>query len=209
MKKILSFILILAIVFSFAACGKSENNTAKEFTRGTVSGNRYENEFLGLGIELGESWVFYTDEQIATLYGLTTDFLEEDFGEYLKNATIIYDMQAADTESNNNVGINFEKLTELGEVQTTNMETFVSSLMPTLANSLESVGCTDVSFELVEYDIDGKTFYGGKTKADLQGFELYQALICVKCEGYVSNITITSVGEDRIDSILDGFFVVK
>lgn len=208
MKKILSMLLILAVLMSFAACSDGDT-VKKEFARGIISDNRYENEFLGLGLTLGESWVFYSDEQIATLYGLNEDFLQEDFGEYLKNATIIYDMQAANTAANDNIGINFEKLTALGETQTADMESFVSSLLPTVANSLESVGCTDVSFEPMTFVIGGKTFYGGKTKALLQGFEMYQVLICIKCNGYLSNITVTSVGEDRTQSIIDGLYIVK
>ena len=207
MKKIFAVVLVLALLLSFTACGIG--NTKKEFTRGTISGNRYENEFLGLGFNGGDSWVFYNDEEIATLYGLTADFLEEDFGEYLKTATIIYDMQVTDTAANNNVGINFEKLSATGKAQTANMESFVSSLLPTVANSLESVGCTDVSFEPRTITIDGETFYGGKTRSLIQGVELHQVLICVKCGDYLSNITITSVGEDRTQSIIDCFYVVK
>ena len=208
MKKLFAVILTVALLLTFAACGKV-GETKKEFSRGVITGNAYENEFLGLGVELGDDWVFYSDEQIATLYGFTTDLLEEDFGEYLKNATVIYDMHAANNVDASNIGINFEKLSVLGEVQTANMEVYLTSVMPTVVNSLETIGCTDVSYELCDVKIGDNTFKGAKTKATMSGIQLYQMIVCTKCDGYIANITVTSYLTDTTQSILDRFYSLK
>lgn len=205
MKKLFAVILVVALLLSFTACGKE---TKKEFSRGVITENTYENEFLGLGVTLDENWVFYTDEQIAALYGLTTEMLGDDFEEYLKTATVIYDMQVIHKFNAANINVNFEKLSALGDVQTANMEVFVSSIMPTVANSLETIGCTDVSYELCDIKIGDKTFEGAKTKATLSGLQLYQTVVCIKCDGYIANISVTSYLEDTTDSILKNFYTL-
>lgn len=204
MKKFLSLMLVLALVLSFTAC---KGTPRKTFTRGVVSDNSYESEFLGLGFKAGDGWYFYTEEEIAALYGVVSDQLE-DFEEYLKNATVVYDMQAMETATGNNVGINFEKLTPITEPQLGDMKSHVAKLMPTVANALEQAGCTDVSYEPFEVEIDGKTFYGGKTTALLSGVELVQAFICVKCDGYLASITVSTVGSDSVSKIFDNFYVI-
>ena len=207
MKKLFAVILVIALLLSFTACGKKDE-PKKEFIRGVITGNVYENEFLGLGVTLDENWVFYTDEEIAALYGLTNELLGDDFEEYLKNATVIYDMQVTNKFDASNVNVNFEKLSALGDVQTANMEIFVSSIMPTVANSLETIGCTDVSYELCDIKLGDKTFEGAKTKATLSGLQLYQTVVCIKCDGYIANISVTSYLEDTTDSILKNFYTL-
>ena len=207
MKKLFAVILVVALLLSLAACGKKDE-PKKEFSRGVIE-STYENEFLGLGVTLDENWEFYTDEQIAALYGVTTEMLGDDFEEYLKNATVIYDMHVANKVDASNMNVNFEKLSALGDVQTANMEVFVSSIMPTVVNSLETIGCTDVSYELCDITIGDKTFEGAKTKATLSGLQLYQTVVCIKCDGYIANISVTSYLEDTTDSIISCFYTLK
>ena len=237
MKKILAALLALALILSFAACAKDNDDTSstadvvstddtsstadvvstediadsteKSFVRGTVSGKTYENEFLGLGVEVGDGWIFYSDEEIATLYGIVEDTYLEDFEEYLKTATIVYDMQVVDPLTGNNIGVTFEKLTAEGEAATVNMEVFATSLIPTIINSLELMGCTDISSEPKTFEIGGQTFYGSKVSSLISGVELHQMSIAVKCDGYVAFISITSVGSDTTQSIVDSFYVLK
>ena len=207
MKKLFAVVLVVALLLSFTACGKKDE-PKKEFSRGVIE-STYENEFLGLGVTLDENWEFYTDEQIAALYGLTNELFGDDFEEYLKNATVIYDMHVANKVDASNMNVNFEKLSALGDVQTANMEVFVSSIMPTVVNSLETIGCTDVSYELCDSTIGDKTFEGAKTKATLSGLQLYQTVVCIKCDGYIANISVTSYLEDTTDSIISCFYTLK
>ena len=205
MKRILALVLVLTLLFSFTACSKEPK---KEFSRGVVTENTYENEFLGLGLKLNENWVFYTDEEIAALYGLTEEMLGDDFEEYLKNATVIYDMHVANKLDATNINLNFEKLSTFSNAQTANMEIFVSSIMPTVANSLESIGCTDVNYELCDIAIGDKTFNGARITAAMEGFQLYQTLVCIKCDGYIASICVTSYIEDAGDSAIKSFYIL-
>ncbi len=207
MKKLFAIILVVALLFSFTACGKKDE-PKKEFSRGVVTGTTYENEFLGLGMKFDESWVFLSDEEIAALYGYTNELLGDDFEEYLKNATVIYDMYAQSTATSCSVNINFEKLSALGSMQTANMEVFVSSVMPTVVDSLESAGCSNVTYELCDIKIGDKTFEGSTLSAELMGVKLYQVLICIKCDGYIANISIASPLADNTQSIIDCFYIL-
>ncbi len=206
MKRFFAVVLAFALVLCFAGCGKTEK---KEFSRGEVVGNTYENAFLGLGVKLEESWVFFDDSQIAELNGYSQELLDDDFEEYLKNATVVYDMYAMNSVDSSNVNINFEKLTAVGEVQTANMKSFVSGIMPTVQNSLETAGCTDVSYELIDVKLGENSYAGAKLTGSLMGINFYQVLACIKCDGYVANVVISCYNTDTTQDILDRFYTVK
>ena len=206
MKKIFAVVLVFALLLCFAGCGKTEK---KEFSRGTVADNVYENAFLGLGVALEEDWVFFNDSEMAELNGYTQELLGDDFEEYLKNATVVYDMYAIDSVDSSNVNINFEKLSAVGVVQTADMKSFVSSVMPTVQNSLETAGCTDVSYELIDTKLGENSYAGAKLTGSLMGVNIYQVLACVKCDGYVANIVVSCYNTDTTQDILDRFYTVK
>ena len=50
----------------------TDDETQDGFEPGSVSGGVYANEFAGIGCKLDDSWVFYTQEQMAELNGVLT-----------------------------------------------------------------------------------------------------------------------------------------
>ena len=59
MKKIISLLLAICMVFLFVSC---QNPTP---SRGTIDENVYKNDFLKFEFTKPDSWVYYTDEEIA------------------------------------------------------------------------------------------------------------------------------------------------
>lgn len=49
----------------------------KPFSRGTVSGNVYTSDFIGITFHAPDSWYFYTDEEIAALVNSTTSYMKD------------------------------------------------------------------------------------------------------------------------------------
>ena len=56
-----------------------DSQTKKEFALGTVSGEQYQNDFIGLSFTLPENWGFYTTEEIMQLNQATADMAGEDY----------------------------------------------------------------------------------------------------------------------------------
>ena len=41
------------------------------------------------------------------------------------------------------------------------------------------------------------------------GVNMYQKIISFKCDGYFSNVTITTYQEDTVDAVLEQFYFIK
>ena len=58
----------------------------EELEMGSVNGGTYTNAFAGIGCTLDETWVFYTEAQIAELNGFLTDGTsDEDMKKLMEN----------------------------------------------------------------------------------------------------------------------------
>ena len=104
MKKIISLLLVLVMAISISACSgeKSEKTTpekpteeatqevstevitqepieavesAEEFSLGTVNGNVYTNEFIGIEFTADSDWKYKTDEEMAEVNKIAKDFV--------------------------------------------------------------------------------------------------------------------------------------
>ncbi len=223
MKKMFAFVLSMLFLFCLTSC--SENDTKevtsassvaskavsqaqeKEFSFGTTTANKYESNFLGLGAELGESWEFYTDDQIMTLNNLTLDMLDEDIRERLSEADVIYDMYAVNTDNAQSVNIVFEKLGLVNSVVMSEDQYIEATLADTaLVDALESVGYTDITAEKSTATVGGKERKSIKITAQINGILFYEELACLKVGDYIGVITVASVNEDNTADIFAEFY---
>lgn len=124
MKKHIS--LTLAIILSsglLAGCGNNATvvtpaadtttaNTAEalEFTRGTVVGGVYSNDFSGIVFEVPEDWTVSTDEELAEVMGLGSEYLTDKAAESaeLAKMTTIYDLMCSAPNGIDSVSIAYE-----------------------------------------------------------------------------------------------------
>ena len=68
MKKFLALLLTVVMLTALIGCSKGA-----EPTRGTVEGDVYQNEYMGIKFTKPSSWVYSTDEEIATVMNLAAD----------------------------------------------------------------------------------------------------------------------------------------
>ncbi len=88
MKRVITILLVLCMMLSFASCGSknepapqnpdngSQNEPAKpdeSKLKGETTDSAYTNEYLGLRIVLPAGWSFYTEEQMAMVNNMTAD----------------------------------------------------------------------------------------------------------------------------------------
>ena len=135
MKRIIATLLMLLMLLSLCACGKSESEIrgqvsdvaetpaeeepaeeaveeeAAEAQVGSVTGGRYESSFLGIGCELDENWVYASQEEMAELLGVTADMFEdESYAEAMKNADMFYDMYAIVADGTTSINVLVQNL---------------------------------------------------------------------------------------------------
>ncbi len=203
MKKIIAVLTVFAIILCLAGCGGTPTKT---FSRGVVNNGVYENSFVGIGISLADQWKYLSEEEINQINGITEEFLDID----LDNFTLFYDMQATNLLTSETVSVNIEKLQPLAVVVAENMETFLSSQMPTLQQSLENMGCTNVSYELVKVKIGDKEYQAATIVGDILETKLYEMVVCIKCDGgYMATLSIATFGTDTTKDVFGKFYTVE
>lgn len=182
--------------------------TEPEFSLGDVEGLNYENSFIGIGCNLPSDWVFYTDEQIREINNLTAVAAGEDFEAALKNAQLVYDMYATTKDQLQNINVNLEKVDPI-TLATVDLADIFKQNEALVKQSLENMGCSNITFEHGTVNIDGETFPCLRTTGEINGITMYQIAVAKKCNGYIANFAIASFNENSVDSVLDCFYIVK
>ncbi|MBR4057990.1 MAG: hypothetical protein IKK00_07685 [Oscillospiraceae bacterium] len=178
---------------------------AKEFSLGTVSGQVWENEYLGLGCEFPDSWFFSSEQEIAELNGMTLEYIPEDFAEQMENADIVYDMLARSQAGMANVNVNFQKLTAL-QILTFDVRDTIEGTLGVVKEAYENMGYTNVSASLEEVQIDGKALDCMYLHADMGDSEIYVKAFMVLCDRHVANVTIAASSEAELQQIAECYY---
>ncbi len=216
MKKLLAIILVICLAFTLTACGSLNsddddirgeqigNNNAsnystdsasndetenKDFEMGKTNGLVYENKFIGIGCKLNSDWTFYTDEEIRELNNFSFDLAGDEIKEIASNAQIVYDMLASSSDSLSNININLEKIPNV-QLATLDIAKNFELIFPTIENGLKNMGCTSVEYTIGSVKIGGKNFTTMFLDSKAENVEIHQALINIKCNGYLASITI-------------------
>ncbi len=232
MKKLLALLLVLVMVFSFAACGRDndspdeddirgeqiDNNESKdktssasseaEFSLGATTGLTYESKFIGIGCKLDSDWSFYSDEKIKELNSVTTEVAGEEYAELMKKATVVYDMFAAQSDQLANVNVVLEKV-DKDTLKALDVAENFNKTIPTLKETFENMGYSGLTYEVGTVKIDGKEFTCLNTNAEVYGTKMVQKAIGIKCNGYLATVTVTAFGENDADDIINKFYLVK
>lgn len=185
----------------------TEENGEESFSMGDAEGLVYENDFIGLGCKLDEGWSFYTDEQIMELNNYTADIAGEEFEEMLANAQVIYDMFAVDERQMNNINVNLEKI-DNRLLMSVEVSDIYEQNLPMLKEIFNGMGYVNVQAELITVTIDGEEFSGMSLSGEINGLNVYQKSIGVKCVGYLASISVTTYMEDTTDDIFSKFYLV-
>ena len=219
MKKVLAMILAVVMLLSMAACGSGDvrgvqsNNqsstepTDKEFSVGAVSGLTYENEFIGIGCKLDGEWTFSSDEEIREMNNVTAEMAGEEYRDMIKDASVIYDMHATHSNGLDNIIVNLEKVNPLQLIGLDLADNY-EALLPTMRDAFENIGYTDIEFNISTVTIDGKEFTALYVNAVIAGYEVYQANIAIKCNGYLASVSVTTYGQEALNQVLKSFYLV-
>ncbi len=221
MKKIIGVLVTVMLMFTVCGCqpdeadvkGTYENSTEnvspdveteKEFSTGKVNGNVYKNEFIGISYTLDEGWSFYDEERIRETNEMVMDMAGEEYEKIIREADIVYDMCATDSDQLNNININLEKIDNIQLLSLDIAKNF-EAIMPTLEETLTNMGCENISHRIDKIEVDGKKVDALFVTADINGVNMYQTLFQKKCNGYLANITVATFFEDTTLDLIDNF----
>lgn len=221
MKRFFALLLALTMLLMLPACGtdtnirgeQKDNSTEApdekkaDFSMGKVSGLTYENEFIGIGCKLDSAWTFRTDEEIREMNNLAGELAGEEYQAAIKNATLVYDMNAVHINGMDNIIINLEKVNPL-QLAAADLEDVFEQQLPLLKSSFENMGYTNMTFKIDEVTIDGKTFVALFTSGSIGDYQMYQASIAIKCNSYLASIAITTFSEEMMNTLLESFYLV-
>jgi len=177
-----------------------------DFEVGSMVGGTYENDFVGIGCKLDESWIYYTEEEMLELNGLVADSVDdEELADQLRDSDSFYDMMAAAEDGLVNVNVVLENLGLLYG-HTLDASGYIDVALENLEDSLAKLGMEVTSCEKVSFDFCGQPTDGIYITGSVQGVEMFQRMACVKAGNYMCCITACSYLEDLTTDVLDLFY---
>ena len=193
--KIISLIIIIVSLFTLTGCFDknvkkiTDNLNArndKKISLGSWNENIYTNDFLNVKYTMSEGWTRHSDEEIANMMDIGTEYLNDDQKVYAKIAelTSVTYLMASDDSTGSNVIL-------MSERQLTNkikIETYINSLKNNLSKnetlSYEIGETNKVSVNNIEYTVLD-------AKASMNGVTVYQKYYIRKQDKYFISIVIT------------------
>ncbi len=200
MKKIIAMLMALVMMMSLAACGAGGEDV--EFSRGIVEGNVYTSEFAGITFTAPEGFRFYSDEEIATINGISDELLNIDTVE-----TVVYDMHCSNEMTGSSVNVNFENLGALYGALL-DEESYIDMSLENLDTTFESSGIVISSTEVGTTEISGQEFNSIDLVLDFGGVIFYETIFVKEVGGNMMCCTVGAIDEAEIENILTGFDVI-
>ena len=180
----------------------TENEALSGLDLGTVDGNTYTNETLGLRCELGDNWYVYSETELASLMGVVADSLSDsiigDAIDHNQSVTVFFAMDTT-TYGNINITISKDSMSALGE------ENFVALMVPQLKPLLEQSGFENVTCTEAEFEFAGQTHTGIDITATVQGMTVYERQVYLMADSCMYVVTATAYEENGAQAMLDTF----
>ena len=160
----------------------------EEFQIGQVTANTYENKFFGIKCIMDDSWVFYTDKEIAELNNLTMSLLEDDLVKAYENSDVFIDMYVRSKSSYNNINVSGYKMSD-SDILDFDVEKNTLKLMNSLKQELSELSAERVFKEMeiaLKYDKPSKFFDVLKLAGVLEVhfLEIYKLIGALQPEKY-------------------------
>lgn len=225
MKKLLSFILTLAIVALTVCSGVTAfaaSDTQSNMSLGSIEDGVYSNEYAGIACALNENWLYYSAEELQALPDNISElFADTELADQIADSTVIVDMQAENALELLSININFTKLSIAQRLAHALLseEDFIDATLQTQKDMMITAyaqnGILVSSMEKVSVSFLGKQHFALKTQAVIQaadGTEIpyfFLQIMDYKLGGYGMTLTASSYVEDSTQSVLDLFYALK
>ena len=207
LQKFAALLLALCLLAALGGCQKLQQAAdavnAKEFSMGTVNGNSYENDFVGIRCDLPQDWTIYDEAQLAEMLGLFSDtFTEGDFKDLVEETgtSLIFYAENPSTLSSINITV---ADTESYDMAMSDHKALVDAMVEQMPEMMEQAHTTDVKVETDTFSFCGEDTYGTYITATVYGVPIFQRQV-IDVEGtYNLTITVCSYEEDNTMELLE------
>ena len=134
------------------------------------------------------------------LNNITSEYLDEDVKEMMKNSQIFYDMFAVNESIGSSVSVNMEKVGS--RLNGISLKEVAESQIDAIKASYKNMGYSNVSVKYQKYNVNGKEVDGLRITAEINDLTIYGAGIMYKKDGYIVNTSITTIGTDDIATVM-------
>ena len=180
----------------------TEDDSAVSF--GTVSGNTYENTFIGLSCTLDDSWYILSREEVAALSGITSELItDEDLKQLMSTVGAVTDFYAMKDDGLTTVNIT---ITDLGiSVGSSSEQAVVEAMLPTLENAYVSMGYSNLELTTETAEFAGSSHPCIVVSAEFNGAQIFQRQVFLLVDHYSVTVTSTTYQEDGTTDVFDAF----
>ena len=207
MKKIIALLMCLALVFSLAAC--SDNNgganvtpdadgaSSKVISRGTINGDVYTNDFIGITFTKPADWNYLSDAEIADVLNAGQKEMDLTSTEKaLNKIALIYDAAAKSADGTSvyimyeNPLLTFSREVTADEYAEQINQGFIETERPTYTNiSKENVTLGNADFIKLLYEVS------------LDGVQFTQAYYVTVIDKYVVSVILSGLTAEDITAM--------
>ncbi|MBQ6806397.1 MAG: hypothetical protein IJO97_03075 [Lachnospiraceae bacterium] len=174
---------------------------AEDYTKGTLNGNVFESEWMGIRFEAPEGYSLSTEEEIeAALLAGGELMYEEDVEELLDytKLTTVYEMIAQESEYGDpNVSLTVVKTPY-------DAKTFVDATL-IQAQSVEGISITLLNEEAEIVELAGKEFEKYATEMNYDGYLMLQDYYFTRQDDRMIYMVLTYTDEAAAEEIMSGF----
>ncbi len=218
MKKIISLLLVLITVLSLSACtGHIPKEEVDEFIKeisdeqvfdsdfllGSVNGQTYRNEFIGLEFTADDGWEYLNYEEILKLNNPNSEPVFDDSEDLFKNTDFINPIYASNN-TGSDVSFILEKLPNL-DPSTYIAIDILEPLIPEMKKSYEESGATNFSYEIKNNTVDGKVVDTFVIECTINSMNMCQLIFTVPLPDYLVSISITAPSKSEAEDLLNNF----
>lgn len=211
MKKMILFVTIIAFAVSCIGAACAETVDAHQLF-GTVTGDVYENEYLGIGCKL-DGWYYYSEEDIAAANQMARDvFSSKDIGAILNNVNVLYLMMAEFSNGMENVNIvlQHENETYMSMVDAVGVEGLLNmGGKDYYASMLEQAGYSNINIDITKISIGGAEFSGMQVSYDFMGVTACIKQVYSLYGDYMMILTVCGPSYENVDDVLSRFYILQ
>ncbi|MDO5133588.1 MAG: hypothetical protein Q4D81_11490 [Eubacteriales bacterium] len=177
-------------------------------TKGKVEGQVYTNEFFGIRVELPDSWIYSTDEDLAQLMQKTQSTLNnDDINDMLDSGSIFYDMMASQLSEGKQILAQIQDFGEYAGLLNLSPRLYYEFVMQGengefLKQSMESVGVTNVELSIEDTDFMGEKIPSLVLSGTMYSVPLYERFIMFANGRYGMCLIATTYYTDDTQSVL-------
>lgn len=176
------------------------------FKFGTINENTYESAFWNIGCTLGDGWSMLSESEILEYNGISTSATEQEINDHILNSFLIIDMVAAKEDGQSvAMALTMSDLGSGGFAQI-DLDEYMNAVVETSKESLVQSGFSNMVVERKDLTIDGKLFHSATMSGALEGTNVYQTIICIKNDHYLTLIQLITTTEEEMLQIIDDLY---